>query len=474
MRGFLINLFVLTDEHFKDIVSPGFRWGKSYPLILAFNSYTLRYRLTRFKLNAEKEELSSVVQAIESGVNFRGTNLWVLIFAILLASLGLNVNSTAVIIGAMLISPLMGPIMGIGLGIGISDLALLRRAIYNYILATFVALLTSTTFFLLSPLDNAHSEILSRTSPNIYDVLIALFGGFAGIVATSSKLKGNVIPGVAIATALMPPLCTAGYGLATFQLPFFFGAFYLYIINTVFIALATFIIVRLLHIPYKHLENLRAEKLARRIVWVVVVATLLPSLYFGYDMVEQNKFTNNANSFITKEAHFTDDYLLSKKIDAKDKKIILVFGGKKITTEEIESLRAKLEMYDLQSANLEIKQGFAYLTETSDTDREQLAQLTLALNSKEKEEEDRMRRYDSVNNQLVLGKQLYAELNAQYPVLQSAILQPSSLLSDSSRSKQLFLVYLSTSRRLSYADRLKIEKWMKVRLNGREVKVIFQ
>lgn len=209
----------------------------------------------KFKLDSEKESLKTVITNIDNGVVFRGTNLWVLIFAIFVASLGLNVNSTAVIIGAMLISPLMGPIMGIGLGMGINDLVLLKRAINNFAIATGVALTTSTLFFLLSPLNDAHSEILARTSPTIYDVLIAFFGGFAGIVATSSKQKGNVIPGVAIATALMPPLCTAGYGLATLQLQFFYGAFYLFIINTVFIALATFIIVRLLHFPYKHFQN---------------------------------------------------------------------------------------------------------------------------------------------------------------------------------------------------------------------------
>jgi uncharacterized hydrophobic protein (TIGR00271 family) len=201
-----------------------------------------------FSLHYEKEDFNTVITGIESGISFRGTNLWILIFAIFVASLGLNVNSTAVIIGAMLISPLMGPIMGIGLGIGINDPLLLRRAISNFAIATIVALTTSTIFFLLSPLNDAHSEILARTSPNIYDVLIALFGGFAGIIATSTRQKGNVIPGVAIATALMPPLCTAGYGLATWQMNFFLGAFYLFIINTVFIALATLLIVRLLRI----------------------------------------------------------------------------------------------------------------------------------------------------------------------------------------------------------------------------------
>ncbi len=427
----------------------------------------------KFKLHAEKEELQTVVESIDNGVVFRGTNLWVLIFAIFVASLGLNVNSTAVIIGAMLISPLMGPIMGIGLGMGINDVALLRKAIYNFFIATGVALTTSTIFFLLSPLSDAHSEILARTSPTIYDVLIALFGGFAGIMAVSSKQKGNVIPGVAIATALMPPLCTAGYGLATLQFSFFFGAFYLFIINTVFIALATFIIVRFLHFPYKHLQNKRSEKIAQRIVWVVVLATLLPSLYFGYDMIKQNRFIKNANSFIAYEAHFTNDYLLNKKIDAKQRKITLVFGGKEIMPEEIELLKQQLKKYSLENVSLEIKQGFAYLSDNN-IENEQLTQLTQALESKEKQEKLLQLKLDSINNQKRLSTQIYAELKAQYPALKNAILQPSYMLSDSAGSKQTFLVLLSLSSKLSVQEKSKIENWLKVRLNQQNINLIFQ
>jgi len=429
----------------------------------------------KFKLNSEKEELQTVIENIDNGVVFRGTNLWVLIFAIFVASLGLNVNSTAVIIGAMLISPLMGPIMGIGLGIGINDVSLLRKAIYNFSIATGVALTTSTVFFLLSPLSDAHSEILARTSPTIYDVLIALFGGFAGIIATSSKQKGNVIPGVAIATALMPPLCTAGYGLATFQISYFIGAFYLFIINTVFIALATFIIVRILHFPYKHLQNKRAEKVAHRIVWFVVLVTLIPSLYFGYDMVEQNRFTKNANNFIVYEAHFTNDYLLNKKIDAKAKKITLVFGGKEITKDEIEQLKNQLKKYNLESASLEIKQGFAYLNETkTDIENEQFAQLTQALELKERQEKLLLTKLDSINGQQKIGAQLYAELKAQYPTLKSAVIQPTSLFSDSTGAKQTFLVLLSLSQKPSVREKTKIENWLKVRTQQSDLKIYFQ
>ena len=180
-----------------------------------------------FDLRKSKENEELTVISIRNGVVFKGPNLWVLIFAIFIASLGLNVNSTAVIIGAMLISPLMGPIMGFGLAVGISDFELLKQSFRSYLLTTFISVVASTLYFSLTPLNEVQSELLARTTPNIYDVLIALFGGLAGIIALSTKDKGNVIPGAAIATALMPPLCTAGFGLATGNIYYFLGAFYL-------------------------------------------------------------------------------------------------------------------------------------------------------------------------------------------------------------------------------------------------------
>ena len=319
-----------------------------------------------FKLGAEREDFETVVSKIGNGVVLKGTNLWVLIFAIFIASLGLNVNSTAVIIGAMLVSPLMGPIMGLGLGMAINDLALLKKALLNYVLAAGVALAASALYFLISPINEAHSEILARVTPNVYDVLIALFGGLAGILAVSSKVKGNVIPGVAIATALMPPLCTAGYGLATLQFNFFFGAFYLFLINTVFIASATFIVIRVLKFPFKHLPDPKADLRSRRIVWATVIVTLLPSIYFAYDLNEQNKFRQRVDRFIEKEAVFPNNFLLKKVIDAKKRTIQLTYGGQIIAEGAIIALKQKMPQYDLSTTPLEIRQGFAYLQEKRD------------------------------------------------------------------------------------------------------------
>jgi len=429
--------------------------------------------LQTFSMHYEKEEYQTVIQNIDRGVVFRGTNLWILIFAIFVASLGLNVNSTAVIIGAMLISPLMGPIMGIGLSMGINDISLLRKAISNFLIASGVALVTSTVFFLISPLNDAHSEILARTSPTIYDVLIALFGGFAGIIATSSRQKGNVIPGVAIATALMPPLCTAGYGLATLQFSYFFGSFYLFIINTVFIALATLIIVRLLKFPHKHLQDMRTEKIAQRVIWFVVLITLLPSVYFGYDMVRQNRFEKKVNMFIINEAHFTNDYLLNKKINAKTKSIVLVFGGKEITDKEIDSLKQQLTKYGIADASLEIKQGFAYLAENAGQN-EQTSRLTEALKEKEKQQQMLQAVVDSITNNQEVSERIYAELKIQYPFITSAIIEPSIIHLNDTTGKKGFLVVLALSSRLSGKEKTKMENWLKVRLNRNDLTLILK
>lgn len=212
----------------------------------------------RFNLNADQHGFDDIDQSIRDGIEIRGTNLWVLMLAIFIASIGLDVNSTAVIIGAMLISPLMGPIMAIGYGAGINDYELIKKALGNLLVCILIGLFTSTLYFLISPLSTAQSELLARTTPTIWDVLIALFGGLAGIIASTRKEKTNIIPGVAIATALMPPLCTAGYGIANGSMDIFFGAFFLFLINCIFIAFATLLLVSYIDPPINALSARRS------------------------------------------------------------------------------------------------------------------------------------------------------------------------------------------------------------------------
>lgn len=284
----------------------------------------IRKILDFFNLESELEDQDSMYEEIKKGIIFKGTNLWILIFAIIVASVGLNMNSTAVIIGAMLISPLMGPINGMGYSIATYDFDLFRKSIKNFLFAIIASLVASTTYFALSPISTAHSELLARTSPTIYDVLIALFGGLAGIVAISTKQKGNVIPGVAIATALMPPLCTAGYGLATGQYDFFFGAFYLFTINTIFIAIASVWISQLLKFPIRSLIDQFKKRRIERITNAVIVIVLLPSIYFGYKLVKKEEFLQRANQYVLNVSHFEGNYLLKHDIDPKTRRIVLV------------------------------------------------------------------------------------------------------------------------------------------------------
>lgn len=426
------------------------------------------YRYLRnFKLFEEKEDFNAVIQSIEKSIPFKGTNLWILIFAIFIASLGLNVNSTAVIIGAMLISPLMGPIMGMGLSLGTNDLPLLRKSIQNYIFSFVVGLTTSAIYFYLSPISDAYSEILSRTQPNIYDVLIAFFGGLAGVLAYSSKQKGNVIPGVAIATALMPPLCTAGYGLATAQWNFFFGAFYLYLINTVFIAVSTLITVKYLKFPVKHLLDEKDELRNKRIIWGITILTIVPSLFFGYNFIQDNRFVDKANTFIEKEANLPNEYLLNKKIEANNRKIILTYGGAKLTPEHFKTLNENFGEYDFgKNAKLEIQQGFSYLTENENAKQtnnliSQKDALIVSLKTKN----------DSLLRNNSLGKAVFNELKIIYPSINSVSVSKAFINTDSSSIPITFCI-LNDSRSLKQSDLFKIKKWLQIRLVVDSLEVI--
>lgn len=315
----------------------------------------------RFNLDEDKADELQTIENLRKGIEFRGTNLWVLIFAIIVASVGLNVNSTAVIIGAMLISPLMGPIMGIGLGVGINDFELIKRAFKNLAVAAGISILTSALYFFISPLGEARSELLSRTTPAIWDVLIALFGGLAGIVAASRKHFSNVIPGVAIATALMPPLCTAGYGLASGNISFFIGAFFLFFINSVFISFATLIIVRFLKYPKKEFVNPTTEKKVKQYILIIILITVIPSLFMAYNIVNRSLFERNANAFINNELTFRNTHILSKNIiQSEGKKLIELFMvGERLDEKTIELTKQKLEKYGIKDAELNINQGIS-------------------------------------------------------------------------------------------------------------------
>lgn len=316
-----------------------------------------------FNLTPYLENQEDAKKDIMDGVSFRGPNILILILAIFVASLGLNTNSTAVIIGAMLISPLMGPIVGIGLGVGTYDFPLIRRSARNLGAAALFSVITATIYFLISPVSENHSELLARTSPSIYDVFIAFFGGAAGIVAIACKQKGNVVPGVAIATALMPPLCTVGYGLATWQLNYASGAFYLFVINSIFIALSTLIGVKLFKFAPVSFVDANRRKRVKSWITAIVIATLLPSIYLTVMMLRDTFFINDANNFVQTEFNFPNTQVFSSKAYVKGwkKHLEVTLIGQAVNLDSLQlALTAKLnEKGDLRGTMLKITQGFS-------------------------------------------------------------------------------------------------------------------
>lgn len=310
-----------------------------------------------FDLTEDTEFVETDI-SIRKNVDFKSANAWTLVFAIFIASVGLNINSTAVIIGAMLISPLMGPIVGLGYSLGVNDFTLLNRALRNLLIAVGISLITSTIYFVLSPLTDAQSELLARTSPTFYDVLIALFGGATGIVAMSRKEKSNAIPGVAIATALMPPLCTAGYGLATLHFNYFFGAMFLFIINSVFIAISTYVFVRVLHFTKVKYPDLSKQKLIDRWVMFGAAVVIIPSLILAWFLMAETSFRTRANSFIETEFDFPSTVVVEKKVNYKpnEQSILVTVVGDSISANEVSLLKEKMKRYKLDPSSLQLKQ----------------------------------------------------------------------------------------------------------------------
>ena len=338
---------------------------------IAYNLKSLLRITKRFLIEIlsirEGTDIEGTIQGIKKDMVFRGVTVWILVASIFIASIGLNVNSIPVVIGAMLISPLMGPILGIGLSVGTNDWDTLLRSLKNFGIAIIISLISSTIYFMLSPLKDASPELIARTKPTILDVLIAIFGGVAGIIAGSRSEKTNVIPGVAIATALMPPLCTAGYGIATAQYSFFFGAFYLFFINSVFIALSTLLVVRYLHFPKHTYINKQKEKQIKRYISVFIVIIILPSANIFLNVMKETRFYTTAKKFSEEQLNFKNTEIISQKIKYSDtlSTIDVYLIGEKLASYKIADLNNKLDKYGLIAHGNYFKRKFISITDST-------------------------------------------------------------------------------------------------------------
>ena len=430
-----------------------------------------------FNVLPYKDGEKYVIKQITNGINFQGSNLWILIFAVFIASLGLNVNSTAVIIGAMLISPLMGPIIGMGLALGIADLDLFKQSIKNYLVSTFISVITATIYFTLSPITDAQSELLARTSPTLYDVLIALFGGAAGFLAMSTKGRNNVLPGVAIATALMPPLCTAGYGLAVQNTTYFFGAFYLYFINTVFITFTTCLGVRLLRFNRKKFVNRDQMKRVNLYIVSIIIITIIPASYMTWNIINQSVFENNIEKFITKELNYIGTNILSHEYDPQTKTLRVIAIGNPISTDSIKKAEKTMVAYELDGYKLKVIQG------TPDS--------LLILQHKKKgqlmtgekntaEWQELSYNNDVLKNELtsytrypVLANDMREELKVVCPSANSIILSKASeSFVDSASIKNHIVAVVKTSKPLAKDNKKQLYDWLKVKVKSDSLELI--
>lgn len=423
-------------------------------------------------LREGEDDRAKTLEAVRKNITFKGANLWILACAIIVASVGLNVNSTAVIIGAMLISPLMGPIVGAGFALGIYDFLLFKKSLKNLLIATVVSLIASTIYFYLSPFKDVQSELLARTSPNIYDILIAFFGGVVGVIAVTRSEKGNPIAGVAIATALMPPLCTAGYGIATAQWTFFLGAFYLYCINCVFIGIATFLIIKYLNYPAVKQVDEKHQKRVKYTIAFLITIMLVPSSYLAYSLYIEQQFKKNVALFIEREFSDKGYTIVYKKtnFNSKSKKLELAFLSKRFSKLEIKDITNKLNHNKyLAGTQLQIRQD--------STDRFNVLKGDILNQIKSSENEMSLKDVKIMKLEKELAKnkfdnrKILNETRIIFPTVNSLSINKSTLVNQKDSTTIITTVIYDGTKSLNTADSEKLKKWLNERLSVKDVEL---
>lgn len=431
--------------------------------------------LRLFNLRHDQDDPKIIDATIRDGLSVTGVNLWGLIGAIFIASIGLNVNSTAVIIGAMLISPLMGPIVGIGYGVGIKDLALIRLALRNLGIFIAISLLTATTYFLITPLNIAQSELLARTSPNLWDVLIAFIGGCLGMIGSTRRQGSNIVPGVAIATALMPPLCTAGFGIATGNLTYFGGAFYLFTINSVFIAFAGLVVVKMLRLPTKG-DVGQARWQARAIITVTVLATAIPSAFLAVGMVSQKKFELTANSVLATIESDPRYVLLGREVSSSEHRVVLTMGGENGVANVQDEVKRQFQAQGYEDTEVIVRNigsEKVNVGEITEALKKELLQNTLqqlndstALNRKLEAEVQAFREAAAHSEQLI------QEMQALYPdVVCVSVGQGTQWQRNEAELQTTQVINITLSRTLSKVERSRLKAWLNTRFPSQNIRL---
>ena len=426
---------------------------------------------------ADELDVYNAAKNIKKNITFTGTNLYILAFAIIIASVGLNVNSIPVIIGAMLISPLMGPIMGIGLSLGTNHLRLLRYSLRNLGVMVLISIVASTLYFLLSPLKLENpTELLARTNPTIYDVLIAFFGGFAGIVETSRKEKGTVLSGVAIATALMPPLCTIGYGLSQLNMHYSLGALYLFFINSVFISLATFIGVKFLGFENAVYTNMAQRKRISRTVTIVIIIIIIPSVFSAINIVRQNNFERHAASFVRNinnvQNNLVYDYRVSHETNPSTVELFLTNDN--LSDNEMYTLYALAEEQSIQRSQIVMKASHLGSGRSGRMVTELYQHAETIFHAKDSIIDTLRQQLQQYKNTETNYPQLADEIRSQYPTIRDITIAKgmSMMEGDTNAQTSEIIVLVQGNSRLTPEQKSQLAQWLKIRLQVQGVKVI--
>ena len=424
-------------------------------------------------------DVNAAYQNVRSNVPFRGPTVYILFIAIIIASIGLNVNSIPVIIGAMLISPLMSPIIGFGLGLGTNDRQLVLSSLKNLGIMVAISLLASTLYFLLTPLEiDNPTELLARTKPTIYDVMIALFGGLAGVLEISRKEKGTVLSGVAIATALMPPLCTVGYGLANLNWQNAIGALYLFFINSVFIALAAYITVQYLHYPKLQDTN---GKHGQRVIMsgVLVLILIVPSVFTAYNVIRENNFSKNATRFVKKNQSIGKTYIYDYQVNTNKTPytVDLRLAGESLTDETREMMYREAESVGLLRSQIIFHEDATM--RFSDLNETEIVKNLIATNEQSiKQRDDSIRtlsqRLTIYEQQQLPVQQLSAEIRSQLPDVQSVTVAKGARVADDTIEQEEVVVLLTTTKPLAKDEATRLTQWLQVRLNTENIILVNQ
>ena len=413
-------------------------------------------------------DTDSAERAIRNNIEFKGPNAWILAVAVIIASVGLNVNSIPVVIGAMLISPLMGPIFGLGLGLGVSDIQLMKSSGMNLLVMVCISLVVAFLYFIITPLSLSNpTELLARTSPTFYDVLIALFGGFAGILEQCRKDKGTVFSGVAIATALMPPLCTAGYGLACGEFSYFFGALYLFVINCTFIMLATYAGVKYFRFRPTEFQDETIGKRTKRLTTALIIIFIIPSIWSAVLLIQQNNFEVNATSFAEHRSTYGKSILYDYKIGHNDNTTLtLFFTGETLSERDKDELYSVAAEYDIKKEEIQIRDysledksdmnAFKDIYEKKESiisAKEQ--EIVLLKNELDKIKGDELE-YDRISKEIFSIKSSVSDVS---------ITKGHMYNRDSTSRRDVISVVVSSRDSIGTGELEELREWLKVRMN---------